>query len=546
MPVTPTFPGIYIEEIQSSAHTITAAPTSIAVFVGYTHPFKTNNFGQAVRLFSFTDYEREFGGFFSNSGFDSPDQFGSVAHSVNQFFLNGGAECYVVGLKANALSGSPAASGEITAPSVTVGGVVFTGREPTDAAHEMTIRVDNLNPGSASSPPILNIADVTVTYGTGPGAQFEKFRQISLDPGSDSKPNSNFIQNRLGTADNFISSLVFVDRDKTSFPNHFTLPAGQTSETKFMPPSPEGPIVFAQSDFTTVFADNQPLDKVAIFNLLILPGVTENGILSEAARFCEKKLAFLIIDPPFISAADDLGGQVDGKQTEPIEDLLGDIPVEKNAALYFPYLRSSDPVTGADIELPPAGTVAGIFGRTDLNRGVWKAPAGLETSILNSPGVVERGKMTDQQQGVLNQLGVNCLREFPGSGTVVFGSRTMVTANPALKDMWRYVPVRRMALFLEQTLYNNLGWVVFEPNDDPLWTAIRTSVEAFMLGLFRQGAFQGSTPSQAFQVKCDGQTTTQADIDNGIVNIVVAFAPLKPAEFVIIKLAQLAGQTQTA
>ena len=103
-----------------------------------------------------------------------------------------------------------------------------------------------------------------------------------------------------------------------------------------------------------------------------------------------------------------------------------------------------------------------------------------------------------------------------------------------------------MALFLEQTLYNNLGWVVFEPNDEPLWAAIRTSIEAFMLGLFRQGAFQGSTPSEAFQVKCDNQTTTQADIDNGIVNIVVAFAPLKPAEFVIIKISQLAGQTQTS
>jgi len=154
--------------------------------------------------------------------------------------------------------------------------------------------------------------------------------------------------------------------------------------------------------------------------------------------------------------------------------------------------------------------------------------------------------MTDQQQGVLNPLGVNCLREFTGSGTVVFGARTMVTANPALSNMWRYVPVRRMALFLEQTLYNSLGWVVFEPNDEPLWAAIRTSIEAFMLGLFRQGAFQGSTPSEAFQVKCDSQTTTQADIDNGIVNIVVAFAPLKPAEFVVIKIAQLAGQTQTS
>jgi phage tail sheath protein FI len=544
MPVTPTFPGIYIEEIQSSAHTITAAPTSIAVFVGYTHPFKTKNFGQPMQLFSFTDYEREFGGFFSNSAFDNPEKFGSVSHSVNQFFLNGGVDCYVVGLKANALGGSPPTLGEITAPSVTVGGVVFTAREPTDASHEMTIRVDNLTAGNANSPPIFNTADITVTYGAGPGAQFEKFRKVSLDPGSDSKPNPNFIQNRVGTQDNPISSLVIVDPQQSPFPDHFNLPAGQPSQTNTMPHSTDGPIVFNQSDFTTVFGDNQPLDKVAIFNLLILPGVTENGILSEAARFCEKKLAFLIIDPPFIGAADDLGGQIDGQQTEPIENLLGGIPVEKNAALYFPYLRSSDPVTGLDIELPPAGTVAGIFGRTDLNRGVWKAPAGLETSILNSPGVVERGKMTDQQQGVLNQLGVNCLREFPGSGTVVFGSRTMVTANPALEDMWRYVPVRRMALFLEQTLYNNLGWVVFEPNDDPLWTAIRTSIEAFMLGLFRQGAFQGSTPSQAFQVKCDGQTTTQADIDNGIVNIVVAFAPLKPAEFVIIKLAQLAGQTQ--
>jgi len=399
----------------------------------------------------------------------------------------------------------------------------------------------------------LNLADITVTYGSGPGAQVEKFRQVSLDPGTSDKPNANFIQSRIGTADKIVSSLIVVDEDKTRIASHFTIPSGQTfeqsdeSHNPIAHTPPDGAIVFAANDFTDVFDDNQPLDKLSVFNLLVLPGITNSGILSEAARFCEKKLAFLIIDPPFIAAADGVPGKAGEEDTEAIETLLGSAfvpPVDKNAALYFPYLRSTDPVTGVEIELPPAGTVAGIFGRTDLNRGVWKAPAGLETSILNSLGVVERGKMTDQQQGVLNQLGVNCLRDFPGSGTVVFGARTMVTANPALKDMWRYVPVRRMALFLEQTFYNNLGWVVFEPNDDPLWTAIRTSIEAFMLGLFRQGAFQGSTPSQAFQVKCDGQTTTQADIDNGIVNIIVAFAPLKPAEFVIIKLAQLAGQPQ--
>jgi uncharacterized protein len=153
--------------------------------------------------------------------------------------------------------------------------------------------------------------------------------------------------------------------------------------------------------------------------------------------------------------------------------------------------------------------------------------------------------MTDQRQGVLNQAGVNCIRNFPGIGPVVFGARTSVSANPSFQD-WKYVPVRRMALFLEQTLYANLGWVVFEPNAEPLWTAIRSSIESFMLGLFRQQAFQGTTPSDAFQVKCDNQTTTQDDINNGIVNIVVAFAPLKPAEFVVIQIAQLAGQTQTS
>jgi phage tail sheath protein FI len=149
--------------------------------------------------------------------------------------------------------------------------------------------------------------------------------------------------------------------------------------------------------------------------------------------------------------------------------------------------------------------------------------------------------MTDQQQGQLNPVGVNCLRDFPNiSGPAVFGARTLVTQTD---EQWRYVPVRRMALFLEQTFYANLKWVIFEPNAEPLWTAITMSLNAFLLGLFKQGAFQGDTPSKAFYVLCNGQTTTQQDIDNGIVNIVVGFAPLKPAEFVVITIAQIAGQT---
>jgi phage tail sheath protein FI len=160
--------------------------------------------------------------------------------------------------------------------------------------------------------------------------------------------------------------------------------------------------------------------------------------------------------------------------------------------------------------------------------------------------VVPRGQMTDPQQGMLNPVGINCLRQFPNVGTVVFGARTLVTLT---EEQWRYVPVRRMALFLEQTFLANLKWVIFEPNDEPLWSAIVVSITDFMLGLFNQGAFQGGTPpapKNAFSVQCDSTTTTQTDIDAGVVNIVVGFAPLKPAEFVVITITQLAGQTQSS
>jgi phage tail sheath protein FI len=156
--------------------------------------------------------------------------------------------------------------------------------------------------------------------------------------------------------------------------------------------------------------------------------------------------------------------------------------------------------------------------------------------------------MNDMQQGVLNSplpgggTPVCCLRSFAGTGTVVYGSRTVVGADPAYAQS-KYVPVRRMTLFIEQTLIANLKWAVFEPNDEPLWLAIKSSIEAFLLSLFNQQALQGATPSDAFQVKCDKTTTTSADQQNGIVNIVVSVALLKPAEFVVIKIAQLAGQT---
>lgn len=523
MAITPTYPGIYIEELPSSTHTITAAATSITVFVGYTHPFKTNpaNWGKAVEIFSFADYEREFGGLYTSGVIES-----HVAYAVNQFFLNGGSDAYVVALQPNYYDTTGANQGLVMPATLPLSAVTltFTALEPIDQV-PMTVTINNIQTTNTTG----DTADLTISY----GSRGETFRKVNLITG-----DANYIDKRI----NGISQLVTVA--PTAPATAYTAPfvaVNQVALGYSTPPDP-GWTTFSEADFAPVFEADSSLDKVSIFNILVLAGVADNSVWSEALAFCERKQAFLILDPPVQDSADG-----EGSLNLPLigDDIqTGTVPKSTNGALYFPYLQSNDPLTGNVIELPPSGFVAGIYARTDVNRGVWKAPAGLETTIINTTGVVERGRMTDMRQGTLNPLGVNCLRDFPGIGTVVFGARTLVTDNPAF-EQWRYVSVRRMALFLEQTLYRNLGWVVFEPNDDPLWVAIRTTIENFMLSLFHQGAFQGSTPSQAFQVKCDASTTTQTDIDNGIVNIIVAFAPLKPAEFVIIKIAQLAGQTQS-
>jgi phage tail sheath protein FI len=216
---------------------------------------------------------------------------------------------------------------------------------------------------------------------------------------------------------------------------------------------------------------------------------------------------------------------------------------DENSILYYPRVKMADPLQENRLqEFAPCGVVAGIFSRTDANRGVWKAPAGLEANLV---GVRELAyKMTDGENGKINPIGVNALRTFAVIGNVVWGARTLEGADQ-LASEWKYIPVRRLALFIEESLYRGTQWVVFEPNDEPLWAQIRLNLGAFMQNLFRQGAFQGRTPREAYFVKCDKETTTQNDINLGIVNIIVGFAPLKPAEFVIIKIQQMAGEIAT-
>jgi phage tail sheath protein FI len=531
MPITPTYPGVYIEELPSTSHTISPATTSVAAFVGYTHPLKTPQPtttpappAPAIQVSSFAEYQNKFGGFF-----DSPWLADYVGRAVFQFFLNGGSTAYVVGLT------DPdyvAATATIqTSPTITLTAQepVGTGSGASAVGIPMQVALSNLQTTSVTD----DTADIVITYGT----QVETYRKVVIGT----------LASRL--AGSALVTVTSPASTPTSYP------------TSGSPPSSGAPISFTYASqlpashssispqaIGAVFTDNYPLDKVLpVFNLLVIPGVTDPAVLAEGVAYAERKRAFYIMDSPPNWNVDTpaTGSAPTGSPPSSAEspvDGLSLVPVSTNAGVYYPWLQTTDPITTNPSTSPPSGFVAGIYAQEDASYGVWKSPAGLETALNGTLGVVPSGAMTDAQQGVLNGLGINCLRQFPSLSPVVYGARTLAYRDVALQNQWGYIAVRRMALFLEQSLYASLTWAVFQPNDTPLWTALTQEVSAFMLGLFRQGAFAGTKPSEAFLVKCDNTTTTQADVDNGIVNILVGFAPLKPAEFVIVQIAQLAGQ----
>jgi phage tail sheath protein FI len=259
--------------------------------------------------------------------------------------------------------------------------------------------------------------------------------------------------------------------------------------------------------------------------------VKDASTLIDAAAYCQTRRAFLIVDAdPAFTTPTQLSTLVKGSS----------VPKTESAAIYGPWIQVGDPLNNGKLrKTAPSGSIAGLYARTDTNRGVWKAPAGTEANLVGAQGVDY--VLTDAENGVLNPLGFNAIRNFPVYGVVAWGARTLKGADD-IGSYYKYVPVRRLALFLEESLYRGTKWVVFEPNDEPLWSQIRLNIGAFMQNLFRQGAFQGKTPREAYFVKCDKETTTQNDVNLGIVNIVVGFAPLKPAEFIIIQIQQMAGQ----
>jgi Bacteriophage tail sheath protein len=262
------------------------------------------------------------------------------------------------------------------------------------------------------------------------------------------------------------------------------------------------------------------------FNLICVPGLTDAAAIVMLQALATTRRAFLIADceeTATVASVSAFAGTIDGVNAA-------------NSALYFPWVMAQDPLQGnTPRAFPPSGAVAGIYARIDAKRAVWKAPAGEDAALSDVTGLSVL--IDDASASSLDKLGVDCLRQFPTTGVVPWGARTLA-GNEAQASEWKYVNVRRLMLFIEQSIDAGTKWVAFEPNGEPLWAKLRVSIETFMQGLFNDGAFQGVTPSDAFFVTCDATTTTQADIDNGVVNIVIGFAPLYPAEFVIIKISQ--------
>ena len=519
MPSALTYPGVYIEEIPSGVRTITGVATSITAFIGGTRRGKVNS---PVRVQSFAEFTRLFGGLWQPS---------TMSYAVSQFFQHGGSDALIVRVHNGAMSatGSADTLNLIAAASGRWG-------------QSLRVRVDHNTRPQDGNEELFNLTVRDTSTGV-----TELFRNVSVLP-----THSRYIGRVLAEE----SGLV-----RLSGAAPATRPSATPDATPGVDPMTvtPGALPFnADGDDGAAITDTHitgdcaartgiyALESANLFNLLCIPPLAPDTDVADAtwalaAAYCQERRAMLIVDPPAAWTANaSTAIETAEKGVNALRATIGNDDA-RNAMAYFPRLRMPDPLSeGRLADFAPCGAIAGIMARTDVQRGVWKAPAGLEASFSGVQGFTYT--MTDAQNGVLNPIGLNCLRSFPVAGNLVWGARTLAGAD-LLASEWKYVPVRRLALFIEESLYRSTQWAVFEPNDEELWSQIRLNINSFMLTLFRRGAFQGATPSQAFFVKCDGETTIQQDIDLGIVNVLVGFAPLKPAEFVVVKISQKAGQT---
>lgn len=522
-------PGVYIEEIPSGARAIEGVGTSTACFIGYA---TRGPVGVPVLISSWDDYTRQFGELREVKSSTRGDDLGL---SVSAFFLNGGSKAYVVRLvaKGSAIASQGTLSNQAATKLLDVQAV-----NPGAWADGLVFRLTPKALPAGSTPPGNNfLAEVgRLKPATGGGTVFVPEENLGEVNGDDNAANgllqvinksSRRVKLSLHTG---VTTATLAAALNSAYNGAETL-----SGTLANGDDGDAPAV---GDYTPVLTD---LLKVRDINILLLPGVfkgdaANTAIIDAAVAHCEKignRMLMVDIAP--------------GTQLTDLAAVNAlDLPTSTYAVTYYPWTRINNPFYNPDtnpsadrtVLVSPGATAAGLWAKTDARRGVWKAPAGIEFPVLGVSSleyVVE-----DPEQDFLNPAGVNALRRMPGFGPVVWGARTRSTrANPE----WRYVPVRRTALFIEESVYGGIQWAVFEPNDSRLWSSLRANIESFMNGLFRVGAFQGDKASDAYFVRCGlGQTMTQDDIDRGQVIVLVGFAPLKPAEFVIVRIQQKVAQ----
>jgi hypothetical protein len=473
-----------------------------------------------VRINSFGEFTRRFGGLWVES---------RMSYAVSHYFANGGRDAVIIRVADSAAQAAHYTL--ISGPDT----LLLEAANPGTWGDRLQFFIDN----DVADPTDTDMFNLTIIELDEQGSVItnEVFRNISVN-----EESTRYVVTILEQQSHLVRALVPMPDDAPTDSGDAPLtPAAMTNGND------GGAVGHDQIAHPNLEKQRQgiwALRNTDIFNILCIPpfdGTTDvdKSTWDAALGLCKEERAMLIVDPP--SAWTEPDNAINGANA--VGALSAPLPIrDENAAVYFPRVVLGDPLRENQLTtFAPCGIIAGIWARTDAARGVWKAPAGQEAGIR---GVRAFGyRCTDEENGRLNTKGVNCLRTFPVAGPVVWGARTMKGAD-SLASEWKYIPVRRLALYMEESLYRGTQWVIFGPNDEPLWAQIRLNVGAFMHNLFRQGAFQGSLAREAYFVKCDSVTTTQNDIDHGIVNLEVGFAPLKPAEFLIIKISQIAGQVQ--
>lgn len=537
-------PGVYVQEVPSAVRPIEGVSTSTAAFVGVASKgpipgtiLPNGRMATPVMITSFTDYTRQFGDF-------RRDSF--LTYAAQAFFANGGSRVYIVRVVRTPTSppdGPPAtlASSAISPPATALS---IKAANEGQWGNKISVQVTD------SSDRDTNNFKLIVQYD---GTPVEAFDALTFQNSPTSQPGATnpAVYGRIAV--NSRSEYIAIVADFTARPGNTAVTPIQLQGGNDGPPAQAKDYIGAPAKDNTVTGTGlYALDKITDVNLIAMPGQGDPSSVNAGMEYCKARQlqdCFFIGDMGTIPSVDT--ARVDGAtaNVQKISDArdfattgFSGTPLDKAAgdfgAIYYPWILGADPIGAGRnprILLPPSGSLAGLYARIDNSRGVFKAPAGTEAGVFGTLGTA--AMVSDREQDQLNPIGVNVIRMVPGSGFVVWGART-ISSDAA----WRYVPVRRMAIFLRTSIYYGIQWAVFEPNDEPLWASLRLNIRAFMLTQFRAGAFQGSTPDEAFFVKCDSSTTTQADIDNGVVNILVGFAPLKPAEFVVLKLSQKVNQ----